>query len=306
MHKSPINPLFALCLSSAWTLRVGQRLSSAPLDYISSLTGYWCDNCVWQKVNTLIVKMNHAVLTPELCHLFKTTFRCQDLLKYAYEPTNTHFSSSVVVAWFGADLEQPSQNDQVFHPDHPLMSVKVLISHICGSLRNKSSHSDVTVPWLNIAVAQTLNNIYRSIYISAPVTCQQLQYSRWGPRIKETTSITASGSGGAPCEIRTPAEYPEDPGALQAPPARNSLNTGRLCLTRTHTHICLTHPEGIHKCLTNGGERKRKAQRGGKKNCTTHKIKIQPEAFDSWYQQLGFQCISQQQSSFGLHLRPFR
>lgn len=104
MHKSPINPLFALCLSSAWTLRVGQRLSSAPLDYISSVTGCWCDNCVWQKVNTLIVKMNHAVLTPELRHLFKTTFRCQDLLKYAYEPTNNHFSSSVVVAWFGAGI----------------------------------------------------------------------------------------------------------------------------------------------------------------------------------------------------------
>lgn len=146
-----------------------------------------------------------------------------------------------LLLWWWHDLglestEQPSQNDKVFHPDHQLMSVKVLISHICGSLRNKSSHSDVTVPWLNIAVAQTLNNIYRSIYISAPVTCQQLQYSRWGPRIKETTSITASGSGGALCEIRTPAEHPEDPGALQAPPARNGLNTGRLCLTRTHTH----------------------------------------------------------------------
>lgn len=57
--------------------------------------------------------------------------------------------------------------------------------------------------------------------MSAPVTCQQLQYSRWGPGIKEAASITESGSVGALCEIRTPAEHPGDAGALQALPAPN-------------------------------------------------------------------------------------
>lgn len=220
------NHLLTPFLSSVFLLHEPvERASSSALLPLTTLASQQAHDVIIvfdQKVNPYNCKkkLSHPTLTPELCHLFKTTFRCQDLLKFVCEPTSYCSSSSVEVAWFGAGTYRAAlKNRSNFHPDHQLGSVKVLIGHIYSSLRNQNCHSDVTILWLYIAVAQTLNNIYRSIYISAPVTCQQLQYSRWGPRIKETTSITASGSGGVPCDIRTPAEHREDPGAFQTPPA---------------------------------------------------------------------------------------